>query len=491
MEPSYPLRYPDPRWSILFSSYSGLQQQAVNELQKIVQPFLPYVIRVQETASAKMAELENRIFIGVCQKNPFLQNQLSSAGLPVPAVPQSYTLACLDSSTGKGGKLVLVAGADADGVLYGVQEYGKRLYFQAGRQGPVTKVEAERLRQVFDTQEKFSLHEEPVVRERGIWTWGYVIYDYRRFIDHMLRLKMNTLVIWNDCPPLNAPQLIDYAHQRGVKVIFGFHWGWGLSGINLADPADSQAMRRSVVERYQREYQPLDLDGIYFQTLTEHSNTRLGEPTLASVVCDFVNNTSRALLEISPNLQIYFGLHATSIREHYTDLADLDPRVTIVWEDAGSLPYTYQPAAPSPADFEATLEYSRKLASFRPGASFAIVPKGWSNLRWDSEFEHHGPFILGEQPAWYSRKRLEGQQGYWDKNNELWMRNYPLAARFYRDLSASASAGMMAVGLVEDGLFEEKIQLSVSLFAEILWNPFRSDDDLLQHALQNSAAETY
>ncbi len=483
METSYPLRYPGPRWSIIYQSYSGLNQFAVNELQKIVQPFLPYVIQVQDVATAGLSEVENSILIGSCQQTPILQELLSCANLPVPAVSQSYTLACLDNLEGRGRRVLMVAGADPQGVLYGVQELGKRLYAQAEREGSVIRMDPGKLRQLFDNQEPFSLHEQPVVRERGLWTWGYVIRDYRRYIDNMACLKMNTLVVWNDFPPLNSIQLIDYAHARGIQVIFGFHWGWGLSTIDLSNPADSQAVRASVLERYRKEYQGLDLDGIYFQTLTEHTQTNFGERTVASVVCDFVNDTARSLWQINPDLKIYFGLHATSIREHYVDLASLEPQITIVWEDAGSLPYTYRPIAPSQDDFQATLEYSRQLASFRPGTRFALVPKGWSNLNWSYEFEHHGPFILGEQPAWTIRERLHSQNGYWDEINALWRQNFPLAARFYRELAEASPAGMMAVGLVEDGLFEEKIQPSVSLFAEMLWNPFRSDEEILERAL--------
>jgi len=37
--------------------------------------------------------------------------------------------------------------------------------------------------------------------------------------------------------------------------------------------------------------------------------------------------------------------------------------------------------------------------------------------------------------------------------------------------------------LIEDGLFEESIQPSVALFAETIWNPRRSDREILQQAM--------
>ena len=41
---------------------------------------------------------------------------------------------------------------------------------------------------------------------------------------------------------------------------------------------------------------------------------------------------------------------------------------------------------------------------------------------------------------------------------------------------------MTVTGLVEDGCFEEKIQPGVALFAQMLWNPHRSDTQLLLEA---------
>jgi hypothetical protein len=59
-----------------------------------------------------------------------------------------------------------------------------------------------------------------------------------------------------------------------------------------------------------------------------------------------------------------------------------------------------------------------------------------------------------------------------------------LAARFYRELLTSSPRGVLATGLVEDGMFEEAIQPSVALFAETLWNPHQTDNDILSRALR-------
>jgi len=66
--------------------------------------------------------------------------------------------------------------------------------------------------------------------------------------------------------------------------------------------------------------------------------------------------------------------------------------------------------------------------------------------------------------------------------NSLWLRNYPEALRFFQEVRDSTSSTMSVLGLMEDGMFEEKIQFSAALFAEMIWNPHRDAQDVLQQA---------
>jgi hypothetical protein len=213
-----------------------------------------------------------------------------------------------------------------------------------------------------------------------------------------------------------------------------------------------------------------------------------------------VNEIASALLELKPDLQIHFGLHATSILDRYTDLASLDKRVTIAWEDAGVLPYVYTPEIErSPTStagtfhlhtLAETLDYSKRLATFRPGSEFAIVPKGWSNLDWSAEFEHHKAFLLGIRDPAFIRERLRQRQPYWNMINALWVKNFRHAISFYREILACSPVKMTVTGLIEDGIFEQQIQLSVAIFAETLWNPYRDAEKILQRALALCNATT-
>lgn len=470
-----PLRYPGPRWTLLYGSYAGSERFAVNELQHMVQRCLPYVLEV--LSAGEMPHVSrNLILIGTPSENPRIAELGQKGLIELPTHAEGYTVACLNSPWQTNLRLVVIAGSDMSGVLYGVEEFNKRLAVLFTRD-----LQPGELRASFDGLPAFSESGAPLIENRGIWSWGYVIYDYRRLLDNMARLKMNRLTVWNDHPPINCRQFIDYAHSRGIKVILGYSWGYALSKLDPTNPRHLQLIKGEVLQNYEKLYRNLGMDGIYFQTFTEQSNTMIGGKSIAGLACDWVNDIARALLAKHPKLHIEWGLHASSIQEHYVDLKNLDPRLTIVWEDAGGLPYSYDPEAPPKGD--RTLDYSEKLATFRPGSEFAMCAKGWIQLRWPTESEPHGAFIIGERAHDYIRKRLEERQPRWDYVNSRWIANYPIAMRFYSRICATTPAPMTVVGLIDDGMFEQRIQTSAALLGEMLWNPNRSEKAVLEAAL--------
>jgi hypothetical protein len=472
------------RWALVHGSLAGPQRFALVELGRSLQLHLPYVLETLPGADEAIRRERHLAILGTPAENPLLGELVETGKLAAPEGAGGYSLAVLESPWAAGRKVIAVAGADAEGVLHGAIDFSARVL--AGRGAPD---DPRGTRAALDGIAPLAVAERPLVAARGIWTWGYVVYDYRRFIDNMARLKMNALTLWNDVAPLNAGEIVEYAHSRGVKVIFGFHWGWGIEGLDLTSPEHLARVRAEVLEVWRREYRDLGADGIYFQTATEHKQLTIGDRPVAALARDWVNGIAGALLEEAPELYIQFGLHAISVGGHYPELAGLTPRVSIVWEDAGAIPYSYEPVPRmEEADWstreelltaEQTLEYSRRLAALRPGCEFAMVAKGWIKLRWGVEFEHHGRFVLGERDRSWIRRRLEERRPRWDRVNRLWLRHFPVAARFYREILDCAPAGMNVAGLVEDGMFSEEIPVSVALFAETLWDPRRADEEIL------------
>lgn len=478
MSPYIP-RYPGPRWSIAYGDSEGVSGFALEELYRTLQSFLPYVVEVLPASQFQPgSQPGNVILLGTPEDNLHLNASFQQGQHSLPADIQGFRLECTPALSDPSLHCLLLAGNSSTGVLQAVETFNARvlgkLFSDANPLGL--------LRRSLDEMEPMTIQETPSIPERGLWTWGYVIYDYRRFLDNMARLKFNCLTIWNDIPPINSRQLIDYAHGRGIKIILGFPWGWGMD-FDLANPTDRQKIQAMVVDHYRQHIQPLAPDGIYFQSLTEHNQLEMQGRSVASLTCELVNQVAQQLLALEPGLDIRFGLHATSIRQNYGDLADLDPRLTIVWEDAGAFPFTYTPSFEGQGlSFAQTLEYCHSLAAFRPNSTFAMIAKGWTCLNWPDEFEHHGPYLLGVRSPAFTRRRLEKIQPRWEEVNPLWEQYLPQAQQFFQSIQQACQGRMSVLGLVEDGLFEEKIQPSVALFAETLWNPFTDAGDLLSRA---------
>ena len=88
------------------------------------------------------------------------------------------------------------------------------------------------------------------------------MYYYR----YKYNFKAN--IILNSQIPLNAKKLVEYAHENGIRVIWGFSWGW-LPNCNEVDITKIDSISRNVIETYERDYSHLNGDGIYFQSFTE------------------------------------------------------------------------------------------------------------------------------------------------------------------------------------------------------------------------------
>ena len=477
------------KWAVLYGSYVGVERAAIHEVQRGVQRFLPYVAQVRQVGDGPSVADEHVVLVGTPDNNRWIRQLVDRGAIRPPPGPQGYTVACLESPFQEGRRVLVVAGGGPAGVLHGAHELGARVLSDGvwfdlparrrdgyGAIGPVPMTSnLERL-------PSLAMSGAPAIDYRGIWTWGYAIYDYRRFFDSMARLKMNMVTIWNNTVPLNASEVIAYAHAQGIRVIMGFHWGWGRNELSLADADDRRRTREEVVGTYTEQYASLDLDGIYFQTLTEHTRTEQEDRSTASLACEWVNEIASALFSIEPDLYVQFGLHAPSIRQHYADLEPLDRRITIVWEDVDGLPYSYNlgPEETSDESAQRAIDYTSQLVHLRPGVEFGMVPKGWTTLKWR---DFHGPYVLGEGDAGSIRALLRQRESMRKFLERRWLQHYPKAASFYRELLDLKPAGTLVTGLVEDGMIEEAIPLSVALFAETLWDPFEDDAGILRRAM--------
>lgn len=446
---------------IVYGSYSGVELAALERLSQILLDETcdyPACIPFDEYAPAEDCI---HFFIGTRKSNPLL----AADGADAPVLPEEYSIRA-------SGSTVYIEGSDAAGVLYGCVDFGSR-YIALQR---LTHDSGNYFRSLFEGDlPQATLRSAPAVKNRGLWTWGHVLYDHRGFIDNMARLKLNTLVIWNDHPPMNAAEITAYAHDRNVKIIWGFAWLWDTNCAAISMD-DLFAASDDIITYYEQNYAHLNGDGIYFQSFTELNQEYIGDVLIADAVTRFVNHTADKLLAKHPGLELQFGLHATSVKQRTEFIRKTDPRMRIVWEDCGAFPFNYLPD--EVGDFDATCALVRQIAMLRGDSErFGVVLKGMTKLDWNSFHHLHGRSHLGSSSRQMQRNRLERKRDIWHYVQAGWLINGDKALEMIRLMRDLTGGDMHVTALAEDCMFDTKLYFAVALYAEMLW---RCDDDIKQ-----------
>lgn len=441
---------------------NGPQKKAIELLTKILLDYtLEYPICTKYCDDLPDSD-RLKIFIGTRANNGSIAK---NAGAPLSR-PEEYRITVKDNT-------VFIEGYDDAGVIYGcIDFYNKYLIYREYRDNPnIYRFDP------FDSPlPDFEYQSAPAVENRGIWTWGHVIYDYKDFIDNMVKLKMNLIIVWNDCVPVNAKDFVDYAHSCAIKVVFGFAWCWDTNCATF-DPTTVKNFSPEILRTFEEQYGDVGADGIYFQSFTELSADNINGTSIAASVTDFVNHTASLFFEKYPNLNLQFGLHATSVRNNLDDIKLVDPRIKIVWENCGCFPFSYIPKNVN--DFDETVEFSKRIACLRGQEdNFGVVTKGLTKLDWTS-FEHiNGPVCIGSSLRSTKENRIVRKHKVWKYLQAYWMTNADKAHDLVKALAAVKNGAMDVTALVEDGMFEENIMFPVALFSEMLWD-CQSDTDKL------------
>lgn len=308
-----------------------------------------------------------------------------------------------------------------------------------------------------------------VIKQFGLWSWGHVIYDYRGYLNNMKKLGMNSVIIWNDLVPLNAHDVLEYAHKLGIKVIWGFAWGWVDNCSQNIKSIDAETLHKltdEVINTFKNEYKNISPDGIYFQSFTELGSDTINGICVAQAVTDFVNETAARIYDISPECEILFGLHATSVRNHLDKIQNVDSRIRIVWEDCGAFPYNYDPLKVD--DFPETAELVKKLLNFRgKNEKCGFIIKGMTTLDWTKFQYHTEPYEIGNASRDFIEQRLIEKRERWSTLTEGWHKNY----NFFKaaiDLLFESESDIYLYGLVEDGMFDAEIPDPVRIFSNAI-----------------------
>ena len=366
---------------------------------------------------------------------------------------------------------VIIEGYDDAGILYGVIDFYDQFILpnEYPNDPDLYRVNFFEKDQLPD----FEYRSMPSIKARGLWTWGHVIYDYKGYIDHMMMLKMNRVIIWNDFLPVNARDITEYAHARNIKVIWGFAWLWDTDCARFKMDSIKDESQK-IFEKFEKEFKDTEIDGIYFQTFTELNREKIGGVLIAEAAAGFVNHTAELFYKKYPNIELEFGLHANSVKNRLDFIKTVDSRIRIIWENCGAFPFSYVPN--DIKDFDQTVEFVQKITSLRGTEErFGAVTKGLVKLDW-SRFEHsQGPQYIGISTERMKHDRIDRKAPIWKYIQANWIAHADKALEMVKVMQKCKQGDICVYALVEDGMFEENVMWPVALYAQMLWN---CDEDL-------------
>lgn len=471
-------------WKIIYTSYEGMEKKAVELVSKemgamILREKDIYTIYVLPCEQVKNAAVDkNAVVIGLYDENEIIRRYIKKDEIK----KDGYVVKVMDNPENTELKLVLITANDAQSLYYGAVDFVDDYLSDA------TPVDHRPIR-IYGEMFDFKLPDyynssAPKVKKRTVFTWGHPINDYKNYIENMARLKLNQVIIWNDFIPINSKEIVEYAHEYGIEVIWGFAWGWSTNCNNIdLDALDKLA--EDIVKQYENEYLGMG-DGIYFQSFTELNADKIGDRLISEVVADFVNVVSGKLLEKYPDLFIQFGLHATSVKDHLEFIAKVDKRVEIIWENCGAFPYWGDPLVVNDEHFEKTIEFNDKIIALRKEGSFGMLFKGFLTLDWIDRFAHQeGPFILGMANDTLIEKDREMVKPMWRYFQTGYMKNGEYAYRMAKHIADNAPE--VTLGMA--GQFAGGIWFAEALCAQIFWECDKPYDEIFEKVSKRRSVE--
>ena len=457
-------------WKIIYTAYEGITKKAINFLSKelgrlLIRESGAYRIHVLPCEMEGCDISKNAIFVGCYNDSKVIGRYVEKSEVP----EDGFLVKVIENPEDSEGRFVILTANSERELFYAavsfIDDYipEKAPMYGSNRMPDL----------IFDKPlQLYSYTEVPDNKTRRIFTWGHSINDYRAYIDNMARLKLNELIIWNDYIPLNIDDIIDYAHSYDISVILGYSWGWKEIGNKSADITEEsiERVKALVIEQYRDNYKEVPCDGIYFQSFTERKEETVGGKLISAMVTDMVNEVACALWEITPELRLIFGLHATSVKTRLDEIARVDPRVEILWEDCGEFPYHYRSFVNDEAEYEETLEFTRNLLTLRGGVNVGLVFKGVMMLDWGNFVFQRGPYVMGENCEKIAEHDRAVRKNAWKEYSADWMRNGERAAEMVRFIKTNKIGD---VNMCMAGTFDGGIYLPMALCAQM----YRSCDD--------------
>ena len=460
------------QWKICYTNDCDIQKSAIEFLYKELGNYLlrnTGVYSFHAIACEPLVSLPtecNVVVSGCYGDHPLFSEYIAPDELPT----DGYVVKVIDNPENSACKLALLCGYSAREIFYAASDFIDD-YFTVATPSVDAYI---RLRnELLEHPLPDYCHSTaPSFKTRSVFTWGHPINDLEQYFENLARLKLNQVIIWNDYLPLNADEVVRVAHRYGIQLMWGYSWGWAFN-CNDTDISDLTALKNSIIEEFNATYKDAACDGIYFQSFTELGQDTINGISIAKAVTALVNMTADELLKAHPDLHIQFGLHASSVREHLAEIAEVDERVEIVWEDCGGFPFKANVKGvnlfTAPEEYEKQYAFVDEILGGREKAAVGLVYKCMLTMDWSRGRVTHQPgrYVLGktgEETRAHDERLLSD---LWRFFSAEWIENGELAYRLTRHVRERTDGN---VNMCLAGMFSGGIWFPTALCAEMFWN---------------------
>lgn len=472
------------KWKVFYTSYEGPEKRAVELLYKEVGTYFLRDIGVYSYHTIGCENVgepckENAIVLGRYSENKIIQKYLREDEVP----ENGYVVKVMNNPEYPEYKLALICGDTPAAVFYGTVDFLDDYLADAT---PIFDAYIHLPNELFQHPlPDYYIATSPDFKTRSVFTWGHPINDYQNYIADLARLKLNQVIIWNDYLPLNAEDIVAYAHSYGMEVIWGYAWGWGFNCLDTnMDSLDE--LKQQIIDEFNRTYKNVSGDGIYFQSFTETDATHINGVRISEAVTELVNQVSGVLLEENPDMRIQFGLHASSVKDNLFDISKVDNRVEIVWEDCGGFPYKGFPefnTFHSLDEYKAQYPFVDEIIDLRESGDLGIVYKCMLTMDWSRNRVTHqvGPYVMGNVSNDIQRTDENLISKTWRFFTAEWMEDGKYVHALTQHIKEKTDGN---VNMCMAGMFSGGIWFPTALCAQLYWNSSESYEDIRKKVLR-------
>ncbi|MBE6749982.1 MAG: hypothetical protein E7560_02320 [Ruminococcaceae bacterium] len=473
-------------WKVIYSCYEGAEKRAVELIygelgEYVLRDSGIYSFRSLACVDENSYQDSNAVVLGTYDKNSVLQKFFKREEIK----EKGYAVKVIDNPYNNDYKLALLCGDSSAEVFYAAVDFVDDYFAKA-----TPFFDGIHLKNELFTHKlpDYYISTSPSFKTRSVFTWGHPINDYEEYFANLARLKLNQVIIWNDYLPINADDIVDCAHSYGIEVLWGFAWGWGFN-CKETDITDLNALKNSILEEYNKVYKNVKGDGIYFQSFTELSDDTINGVRISQAVTELVNMTADEILRENPQLHIQFGLHATSVCKHMNDIANVDSRVEIVWENCGKFPYN----APligdydfdSLEDFKSQHNFTDEILDLRDSGDVGIVYKCMLTMDWSRGRVTHQPnnYVMGKMNRKTMEQDIKLINEIWRFYTVEWIENGEYAYELTKHIKekTNGKANMCLAGMFSGGIW-----YPTALNAQMFWNCDEDFKDVRRKVINRS-----